>query len=327
MVEAVEGKDATDHLSHGHTLTEFRQVPTPQPSTTAPAGRLALKSLSTVKRRRYEMLTPDLMIPVGTVTVLAGQQGVGKGTTLALLAAILTRAGYGVIFLSDEDSAEAVIKPRIQAAGGDVSRAYVVEAVRDDAGVLLPRDADELGRLAASHNVRLIVIDPWTNHVEGMDIDKGSMRLALMPLRRIAEQYNLVVALSAHPVKNAGQGDPLSEIAHASAVTQIARSAYWLTPDPEWTPPQSAADADEQRNPYVLASHIKNNLTKKGATLRFRFDEVVLEAADGEPRCESSERLKLAHRGSLTRGSDGSSAVNPGPQTPARNSRSARSGL
>ncbi len=223
------------------------------------------------------MLAPPWMFPLGTVCVLAGQQGIGKGTIIARIAADLSRE-HGVIFLSEEDSAEATIKPRIQAAGGNVDRVFLVEALRDESmgGVLLPRDTDELGLLAVEAEARLLVVDPWTNHVAGMDVDKGSIRTALMPLKHLAEEQNLVALLSAHPVKSAGRGDPLSEIAHASAVSQVARAVYWVLLDP-------AGGADQKTNPHRLCAQVKNNLTARGDTLRYRLDSVLLPATDGEP--------------------------------------------
>ena len=252
-----------------------RDLPASQAVTTR---RLWLKPLSSINRRQAVMLLPELLIPIGTVSVIAGQQGIGKGTIITRCAARLSGDGYATIFLSEEDSAEAVIKPRVEAAGGDTDQIYIVQALRDDdrGGVLVPRDTYELGELAAEANTRLIVIDPWTNHVNGMDVDKGTIRQALMPLRYLAEQHNLVVVLSAHPVKSAGRGHPLDEIAHASAVTQIARSAYWVTLDPDH-------GSNPRENQHRLVAHVKNNTTRIGDTLRFRLDEVFLPAAGGEP--------------------------------------------
>ena len=68
------------------------------------------------------------------------------------LAADLTRAGHGVIFLADEDETEAVVRPRLEAAGANLDRAFTLEATREDefGGVLLPRDTDERGKVADS---------------------------------------------------------------------------------------------------------------------------------------------------------------------------------
>jgi Bifunctional DNA primase/polymerase, N-terminal/Primase C terminal 1 (PriCT-1)/AAA domain len=240
--------------------------------------RLRLTPLSGVKRRSSEMLLPGLLAPVGTVGVLAGQQGIGKGTILMRWAADLSRLGHGVVFITEEDSAEAVVKPRAEAAGADLSRIFTVQGTRPEefGGIMLPRDTDELRQKALDVEARLVIIDPWTNHVQALDIDKGAVRHALMPLRYLAESAGLCVVLSAHPIKNAGMGHPMDEIAHASALTQVARWAYWVTLDPEH-------GANPKENPHRLVAHVKANLTRYGDTLKYRIGEVLLPAENGEP--------------------------------------------
>ena len=262
----------------GQIAETLLQLPASGTTSAHEGGQeLRLKPLREIRRREPVMIAPGWKFPLGTVCILAGQQGIGKGTIISKLAADLSH-DHGVIFLSEEDSAEATIKPRIQAAGGNVDRVFLVEAVRDAGmgGVLLPRDNQQLGELAASAHVRLIAIDPWTNHLATMDLDKGTVRTALMPLKYLADEHNLVVLLSAHPVKNAGRGDPLSEIAHASAVSQVARAAYWVMLDPDYGP-------DQKANPYRLCAHIKNNMTSRGDTLRYQLKAAFLPAGDAEP--------------------------------------------
>jgi hypothetical protein len=239
--------------------------------------RLVRVPVSSLRRRQVVMLRPGLHAPVGAISVICGQQGVGKGTIIACLAAEQSRHGHGVLYLADEDSGEAVIRPRLQAAGANLDHVEIIRGRRlEDGGPLLPRDTEELAGIAQETQARLLAIDPWTNHVDVPSVDKGEVRRALMPLHGIAEAGQLCVLLSAHPVKHAGQGDPLSEIAHASAVSQVARAAFWVTLDPEH-------GLDERDNPYRLVSHIKHNLTPKGPTLRFELRPTLLEAADGEP--------------------------------------------
>ena len=97
-----------------------------------------------------------------------------------------------------------------------------------------------------------------------------------MPLQRIADDCGLCVLLVAHPVKHAGAGDPLSEIAHASAVSQVARSAFWVTPDPEH-------GDDPAANPHRLVSQVKANLSPFGATSRFELVPTYLPGNGVEP--------------------------------------------
>jgi putative DNA primase/helicase len=233
--------------------------------------RLAAIRVSDVRRREVVMLRPNLRIPLGALTVVCGQQGIGKGTIVCLLAAEQS-VDHGVIFLAEEDSAEAVLKPRLEAAGADLSRVHIVRGERFEGGVLLPNDTEELAAIAYETQTRLLVIDPWTNHVDALNIDKGHVRAALMPLARIAEECKLAGVLVAHPVKGAGAGDPLSEIAHASAVSQVARAAFWVTHDPEC-----------ESGSHRLLSQVKANLSPFGPTLRFELAETYLPANGVEP--------------------------------------------
>jgi 5S rRNA maturation endonuclease (ribonuclease M5) len=303
IVEPVSGNDAADHLDAGFALTAFSPqvvifpsgsvdtsggtVPSEtyrvlQPST-PPKGRFVAVSLGGLKRRRYEMLLADWQAPIGTVGVLCGQQGVGKGTILADVASDVSQQGHGVILLADEDSAQATHLPRLQAAEADLEHCHIIRAAPRDPktgtyseGLLLPNDAGDLERLAQETGARLVIIDPWTNHVAGFELDRGGIvRPALMALRHIADRCQLSVILAAHPTKNAGKGDPLDEIAHASAVSQVARWAYWATRDPDH--PTSGAR---------LVSHVKANLTAEGPTLRYTLQPVTLPASGGEPRVE-----------------------------------------
>jgi hypothetical protein len=261
-----------------------------------PAGekRLRLRPFSDVKRRNVELLPGELAIPFGTVTVLAAMQGTGKGLYGARQAATLTQLGFGVIVLSDEDSAAATIKPRLQAAGADVSKAYFPEVERRDdlGGIYLVKDTAELGEIAGDVNAALLLIDPWTNYVEADHIDTGRAREALMPLKEICEEHRLVVSLSAHTNRRGLDEEPLNRIAHSGAVTQISRSAFWMCEDPEWE--------GDGHTPYRLVAHIKHNLTPRHATARFKIRGVDLPAVGDEPALADIGVMEYEGRSMLT---------------------------
>jgi putative DNA primase/helicase len=249
--------------------------------------RLAAIRASDLQRREPVMLRADLNAALGTVVVLCGQQGIGKGTITASIAAEVSHR-HGVIFLAEEDSAEAVIKPRLEAAQADLDRVHIVRGERiEDGGALLPRDTDELAAIARATEARLLLIDPWTNHVDVPSLDRGQVRQALMPLARVANDCTLVAWLNAHPVKFHGERDPLSEIAHASAVNQIARSVFWVTLDPGYGP-------DAKTNPHRLLAQVKANLGPYGPTLRFELAATHLPQKGVEPAMTT---VRAIHRG------------------------------
>jgi hypothetical protein len=88
---------------------------------------LRLQPLSAVEPRNLSWLVPGL-IPLPTLTLVAGVGGLGKSMWLAGVAARLSRGdldGHGpadAVIVSHEDTAAEVLRPRVEAAGGDPSR-------------------------------------------------------------------------------------------------------------------------------------------------------------------------------------------------------------
>lgn len=84
-------------------------------------------------------------IAKGRPTVIAGDPGLGKSLVTANLAAHITTGRPwpvdaapcergSVIILSAEDDPEDTIRPRLDAAGADVSQVHIIEAVTDSTG-------------------------------------------------------------------------------------------------------------------------------------------------------------------------------------------------
>jgi predicted ATP-dependent serine protease len=136
--------------------------------------RLRVVPLAGRRRVRTETLTALLKMPRGAVAVFVGWQGIGKGTILSRVAADETQRGYGVGIVSDEDSLDATILPRLQAAGADLAHVQTFEPIDpDDVGVLVPTDNAEIAQAVEFYGIRLLILDPWTNHIDVSDVDKG----------------------------------------------------------------------------------------------------------------------------------------------------------
>ena len=270
----------------------FRQAAEPPDSSRR--GRLHAKPMSEYPRRRVEFVLPYVRLPRGVVSVVVGWQGIGKGTITAALAADVTQAGHGVAYVSDEDSVEATIRPRLEAAGADLDRVRTLAPAdpKDHGGVLLPRDLGEIRELVVEFDLWLLLLDPWTNHVDVPDVDKGGrVRGALMPLARMCRDTGLATVLSAHPNRRTEVDDPLATIAHASAVSQVARAVFFVGLDPD----QGSTDAKVNRDRLLI--HHKANMTRHSDTLRYRLEDTLLEA-DGEwlPEVETvrAERVGIS---------------------------------
>jgi hypothetical protein len=155
-----------------------------------------------------------------------------------------TRCERGnVILLSAEDDAEDTIRPRLETAGADLSRVFILDAVvdgfRSDGGELvrqfnLRTDLDRLGRLLAEiGEVALIVIDPITAYLGDTDSHiNAEVRALLTPLSELAAKAGAAVVCVSHLNKGGGS-EALMRVTGSLAFVAAARAAYVVAKDQE----------------------------------------------------------------------------------------------
>jgi hypothetical protein len=219
------------------------------------------------------------------VTVLAGIGGLGKSQ----LACLFSAANPGVTLIATaEDSPSTTVRPRLEAVEADLERVRFVsiktaEGIED--GIAIPDDMEELERLVAEVDARLVVVDPLVAHLP-MHIDSHkdqSVRRALAPLYRLAEAQNCAVLALLHLNKAQGLA-PLMRLGGSGAFGNAARSVLLLDRDPD--------DPDgEEGNQRVLA-HIKCNVAPLAPSLVYAVKPILLPATDTDPEVETS-RLEL----------------------------------
>ncbi len=178
---------------------------------------------STVEPRRVEWLWPPY-IPLGKISVVAGQMGQAKSLFTTWLASFTTPSG--VIMLSAEDDPADTIRPRLEAVGAGLERVEIAPDVLLDTGRLNDL-CDELG------DVKLITVDPIQAYLpSSVNSWKGQdVRLALEPVRQLAADRGIAVVLVQH-LNRRTDGDPLARIADSQASPQLARSVMIWGPDP-----------------------------------------------------------------------------------------------
>jgi hypothetical protein len=136
------------------------------------ASRAEIVNLAEVTPERVAWLWPG-RIAIGKLTALVGDPGLGKSTlALDLAARVSTGAPMpddspgvagGVVILSAEDGLADTIRPRLGAAGADLSRVVALTGARDSRGALRFPSLDDLpaiGEAIARLDARLLVIDP-----------------------------------------------------------------------------------------------------------------------------------------------------------------------
>lgn len=186
--------------------------------------------------------------PLGMLSLIAGYQGRGKSTFGIWMASRLSRGdgwpdgpGYShpvdSLLITSEDPAEQVIKYRIEAAGGDDSHIFQMDAVLDkdeefpfDFNKHLPQLEEELRK---NQNIKFILIDPLASHMGGA-IDANDMnrvRWSLSGLARCAKRSNVAIIGIAHFKKNEDVEEVLNKIAGSYQFSSLPRAVWMIMED------------------------------------------------------------------------------------------------
>ncbi len=188
-------------------------------------------------------------VPLGMITMFAGDPKLGKSyVTLAMAAALSrglplpcsdrpNRPGSTIIMSAEDDPARTIL-PRLTAAGADLAKVHIVESVvranGDEALPTLRADVDAImGAASRLGDCRLIVIDPVSAYLTGVDDNRNAvLRGVLAPLKRLAERLGAAVVLVSHLTKAVsanGKYRVLGSIAYVGA----CRANYLFVNDPE----------------------------------------------------------------------------------------------
>lgn len=225
-------------------------------------------------------------IPLGKLTILSGDPGLGKSlVTLAVAAAVSIGARWpccegtapvgDVVAVSAEDDAGDTIRPRLEAAGANLSRIHVLDAVEftDENGDTHRRpwnftDIAALdARLAELPECRLVIVDPLSAYLAGTDSHKNAdVRALLMPLAEMAARRRVAVLCVSH--LNKSSGPAMYRTTGSLAFVAAARAVFAVAKDQN--------DASRR-----LVVPIKCNLSKDGTGLAYRIGE-----RDGAPVIE-----------------------------------------
>lgn len=266
---------------------------TPPAATKAPtapdsAGRIAYRRASDIQAKPINWLWPG-RIARGKVSMLAGNPGLGKSQVTASKAAVVTTGGTwpvdgcrcergNVIFLSAEDDAEDTIRPRLEAAGADLSRVFildaVVEAFNAEGGEIrrtfnLKTDLARLGKMLVEiGGAALIVIDPITAYLGETDSHKNAeIRALLAPLGELAAKHGAAIVCVTHLNKSSG-GEALMRVTGSLAFVAAARAAFIVAKDPE----------NEARRLFLP---MKNNIGNDQTGLAFAIQSAQVKSPAG----------------------------------------------
>jgi len=237
---------------------------------------LDIRSAESIEARRLEWLWTD-RIPLGAVTILAGDGGLGKSLLTCELASQLSRGNVAgelqgqpapTLILSAEDDAETTIKPRLMASGADLSLVHIAS------DIALPGDEHALVEAVQARGVRLIVLDPLVAFL-GTRVDAHkdqSVRVALAPLAKLAQENGLAILAILH-VNRRDTSDSSARFSGSPAFRNAARSALVFGADP--------ADPDGREGPNRVLAQNKANLSRPGLrSVACRIESATVEGID-----------------------------------------------
>ena len=227
-------RDLDRAISHYERSLSKQQQPK-KPPAPLPTAHF----LSDVPNKPLTWLWPG-RIPLGHLTLLDAAPGSGLSLFALTLAACIssgsplpdgtpTQQG-NVILLAPYDSASDTLKPRLEAAGGDLAHVLLFRPLVEDASrtttrtrsFALPHDLDQLAATIRHLDARLVILDP-ASAIPGLS-------RCLPALIELAHQTNCAILLtrSLHqpPV------DPLHSPGPTSPLLAAARSRLLLAPDP-----------------------------------------------------------------------------------------------
>jgi putative DNA primase/helicase len=174
----------------------------------------------------------------------------------------------GVLLMIAEDSMGSAVKPRLIAAGANLSNIEFLERVeirqgarREEREFALDEDLKHLEKkLAASPSVRLVICDTLSSYLVKTEMGKEQpMRKVLLPIASLCEKYRIAFVGVAHFNKRSDVS-MIHKASGAVAIVGVPRAAWVF-----------GANKEIPGDFYML--RIKNNLSKVRTGLSYTIAE------------------------------------------------------
>jgi hypothetical protein len=272
--------DVSDYLEQGHSFDELIKLAEAAPLSSVDGSddeaRPILIRFSDVQPKPIDWIWPK-RLAIGKMTLVIGDPGLGKSGITIDAASRITRGAKwpdgtvaprgNVIILSCEDNAGDTIRPRIDRYGGDPSKIFALQGIREGGVERFFCLADDLSQLERAiddvGDVVLIIIDPVSAYLGSKDSYKDSeIRGVLGPLASLAERRGVAVLGVMHLTKN-NQQQALYRAPGSIAFIAAARMVFCVGKDP---------DNSDRR----IMAHVKNNISTPPPSLAFEFVDDML---------------------------------------------------
>jgi len=185
-------------------------------------------------------------LPLGSLALIGGREGIGKSTIAYTLVAAVTRGRLpgihhgnpkAVVIAATEDSWSHTIVPRLMAAGADLELVYRIDVITsegNETGLILPKDITAVEDTLHETGAVMLLLDPLMSRLDGnLDSHKDAdVRRALEPFSAIAGKTGALFLGIIHVNKSANT-DPLTLLMGSRAFAAVARAVLFVMKDSE----------------------------------------------------------------------------------------------
>jgi hypothetical protein len=240
------------------------------------SAEVEVQSFSEVKAEPVNWIWND-RVALGKLNLFVGEPGEGKSLATIDIAAHLSRGREfpdgaaceigDTVILSAEDGAADTIRPRLDAAGADLSRVHRIRAVKvilesgehSETTFSLERDLERLEvALGKIPTPKLLIVDPLSAYMGRVDTWKDAeTRRVLAPVADFAERKRIAIVGIMHLTKR--EASALLRVSGSIAFVACARVVLGFGKHP-----------DEPDSRVMVP--VKNNLAPLGCGLAYRIE-------------------------------------------------------
>lgn len=295
--------DVSTWFDQGHTIEELQHLVNAAPVWQPILEPLGIR-IADVQLEQVRWLWPG-RVPLGKLTILDGDPGMGKSLIALDLAARVSTGKtmpdgtgsdlerpHGVVLLTAEDDLGDTIRPRLEAAGADLERVLALPRISDGVnGDRLPTlaDLDVIEAAIGQVDAALLIVDPLMAYLPPTNDSHRDqdVRRTLAPLAALAARTGAATLCIRHLNKTGG-GNPLYRGGGSIGIIGAARAGLLAAKDP------SQPEGDRR----VLAV-TKSNLAVSAPALAYRVDgSGGVASVVWEGQSDHSAEALLAIRGS-----------------------------